>query len=361
MRQFSSCLLFLLLAGPLCGQDASAPKYPPAAEVRASFLKLLDRPKVELDVVVDQTKSSLGVIEETLSLASEKRADGTLERVPVLIVRPDSAPGKLPAVIVLHGTGGNKESQRGFLVDLAKRGIMGVAIDARYHGARAPGVKGSEAYVAAITRAWQTKAGDPQEHPFYYDTCWDLWRTTDYLAARPDVDANRLGMIGFSMGGIQTWLAAATDERIKVAVPAIAVQSFRWSLEHDEWQGRARTIKAAHDTAASDLGEKEVNQRVCRELWNKVIPGMLDQFDCPSMLRLFAPDRHLLIVNGEKDPNCPLGGAKLAFSVAERSFRDAGRADHLKIMVAEGVGHSVTAEQRTAALDWLAKWLKDSK
>ena len=44
------------------------------------------------------------------------------------------------------------------------------------------------------------------------------------------------------MGGIETWLAGAVDDRIKVAVPAIAVQSFRWSLENDRWQGRARTI-----------------------------------------------------------------------------------------------------------------------
>lgn len=353
----SVCLLFLAFHLQLRGDDVVA-KYPPPAEVKAAFLKLLDRPKVDPDVQVDQTKSSAGLIEETLSLASEKKADGTIERVPVLIVRPDNAKGKLPAVIVLHGTGGNKESQRGFMVELAKRGIIGVAIDARYHGARQGGKEGREAYVAAITRAWQTKAGEPQEHPFYYDTCWDLWRTTDYLAARPDVDADKLGMIGFSMGGIQTWLAAAADERIKVAIPAIAVQSFRWSLDNNEWQGRARTIKAAHDTAASDLGEKEVNQRVCRELWNRVIPGMLDQFDCPSMLRLFAADRHLLIVNGEKDPNCPLGGAKLAFASAERAFKEAGLSDHLKIMVAEGVGHSVTAEQRTAALEWFEKWLK---
>jgi hypothetical protein len=44
-------------------------------------------------------------------------------------------------------------------------------------------------------------------------------------------------MIGISMGGIQTWLAASVDERVKVLVPAIAVQSFRWSLENDKWQG----------------------------------------------------------------------------------------------------------------------------
>ena len=127
-------------------------------------------------------------------------------------------------------------------------------------------------------------------------------------------------MIGFSMGGIETWLAGAVDERVKVAVPAIGVQSFRWSLENDKWQGRANTIKAAHEAAAKDLGEAEVNAKVCRALWNKVIPGILDQFDCPSMLRLFA-GRPLLILNGEKDPNCPLEGAKLAFAAAEEAYK----------------------------------------
>lgn len=350
-------LLIGWFAGPICGQESPSAKYPSPAEVKAAFLKLLDRPRVALDPQVSESKTDTGgTLEEKLTFASEKKADGTIERVPLLLVKPKNDKGKLPCVIVLHGTGGNKESQRGFCVELAKRGIIGVAIDARYHGERSGGKKGSEAYVAAIERAWQTKAGEPQEHPFYYDTAWDLWRTVDYLATRDDVDASRIGMIGFSMGGIQTWLAAAVDERVKVAVPAIAVQSFRWSLEHDEWQGRAKTIKAAHDAAAKDLGEKEVNQRVCRELWNKVIPGMLDQFDCPSMLRLFA-DRSLLIVNGEKDPNCPLGGAKIAFASAEQAFAEKKRSEHLKIMVAEGVGHSVTAEQRAAALAWFEKHL----
>ncbi len=353
-------LLVSTFAAPIYGQESGVAKYPPPAEVKAAFLKLLDRPRVPLNVQHSQSRvDATGTAEEPLSFASEKKADGGIERVPLLLLRPKrkNEQQKLPCVIVLHGTGGNKESQRGFLVELTKRGIMGVAIDARYHGERVARDSGREAYVAAITRAWETKEGEPQEHPFYFDTCWDLWRTVDYLATRDDVDADRIGMIGFSMGGIQTWLAAAVDERIKVVVPAISVQSFRWSLDNNEWQGRARTIKAAHDTAAKDLGEREVNQRVCRELWNKVIPGILDQFDCPSMLRLFAADRHLLILNGEKDPNCPLGGAKVAFAEAEHAFAAADRKDHLQIMVAKDVAHAVTPEQRTAALDWFERWL----
>jgi dienelactone hydrolase len=348
--------LFLVTSAHLRAEEPPR-TYPPPAEVRAAFLKLLDRPRVPLNIREKEPQRDGRLVTEHLSFASEKKPDGNEERVPVLLVRPEKVTRKLPAVIVLHGTGGSKEGQRSWLVNLARRGIIGVAIDARYHGERAGGAKGAAAYNAAIVRAWQSKPGEPQEHPFYFDTVWDLWRTLDYLQTRDDVDGKRLGMIGFSMGGIETWLAASVDERVRVAIPAIAVQSFRWSLENDRWQGRANTIRTAHETAAKDLGEEKVNRKVCRALWEKVIPGILDQFDCPSMVRLSA-GRPLLILNGENDANCPLGGAKLAFAAAEEAYRKADASDQLKIMVATGVGHTVTAEQQKAALEWLERWLK---
>jgi dienelactone hydrolase len=349
------CLATLLLATSLFAESPPAPAQPSPVEVRQAFRKLLDRPAVGLNVKLHSTRAQNGLVTERLSFASEKTAAGE-ERVPVLVVRPEKESKKLPAVIVLHGTGGNKESQRGWLTDLARRGIIGVAIDARYHGERAGGAKGAAAYNAAIVRAWRARPGERQEHPFYYDTCWDLWRTVDYLQSREDVDGERIGMIGFSMGGIETWLAACADERVKVIVPAIAVQSFRWSLENDKWQARANTIRAAHEAAAKDLGEKAVNQRVCRALWDKVVPGILNQFDCPSMLRL-AAGRPLLVLNGELDSNCPLEGAKLAIEEATRAYRKVGAADKLKVLIAPGVKHQVTAQQRKAALDWFENWL----
>ncbi len=174
---------------------------------------------------------------------------------------------------------------------------------------------------------------------------------------RDDVDPARIGMIGISMGGIETWLAASADERIAVAVPAISVQSFRWSLEHQAWQGRAATIKGAHDAAAKDLGHKKVDADVCLALWNKVIPGILSTFDCPNMVRLFA-GRPLLILNGENDPNCPIEGARVAFRIAQSAYDEVGAPEKLKIMVAPDVAHAVTAEQHAAALEWFDRWLK---
>src|SRR5262245_49481385 len=119
--------LIVLMSGtwPAAAQQ---PTYPPPAEVRAAFLKLLDRPQVLFNVKNHDAQGDDGLVSETLSFASEKRADGEMERVPVLLVRPEKLKGKLPAVIVLHGTGGTKESQRAWLLHLARRGIIGVAI-----------------------------------------------------------------------------------------------------------------------------------------------------------------------------------------------------------------------------------------
>lgn len=348
--------LFLALLVSIPFATAAAAQQPPE-KAKAAFLKLLDRPKVPADVQEESGTAVGKIAVSRWSFASEKKADGTIERVPVLMVAPAVAKRKLPVVIVLHGTGGNKEGVQSWLEDFARQGIIGVAIDARYHGARVKGEKGSAAYVAAITKAWKTPADKPMEHPFYYDTVWDLWRLIDVLQTREDVDAKRIGMLGTSMGGIQTWLAASVDDRVAVAVPLIAVQSFKWSLDNDKWQGRANTIKATHEAAAKDLGEPAVNKRVCRELWGKLIPGILDDYDCPNLIRLFA-GRALFIANGDEDPNCPIGGAKIAIAAAEEAFAKAGAKDKLVVRVNAGVGHKVTDEDRKEAIAFCAKWLK---
>ncbi|AMV23216.1 esterase [Gemmata sp. SH-PL17] len=360
---FSPRLLVLaLIFAPFSSQPARADAATPLSPEKAkgAFLKALDRPKVPADVREAGNPVEKGnLVYSRWSFASEKKADDTVERVPVLMVAPAGAKKKLPVMIVLHGTGGNKESAQPWLEDFAKRGIIGIAIDARYHGERSGGKKGSEAYVAAITKAWQTPTGKPMEHPFYYDTVWDLWRLVDVLDARNDVDPKHIGMLGISMGGIQTWLAASVDDRVTVAAPLIGVQSFKWSLDNDKWQGRANTIKQTHEVAAKDLGEPAINKRVCRELWSKVIPGILDDYDCPNLLPLFAANsRALFIANGDMDPNCPVEGAKIAMRAAENAYAKANAKDRLVVRVNAGVGHKVTDDDRKAAIEFCTKWLK---
>jgi hypothetical protein len=163
-------------------------------------------------------------------------------------------------------------------------------------------------------------------------------------------------MMGISMGGIETWMAASVDKRIKVAVPVIAAQSFKWSLENNNWQGRARTIWQAHEEAARDLGDSTVTKESVRLVWAKLLPGVTDKFDCPSMLRLFAP-RPLLLLNNEKDQNCPLPGAEIAFEAASEAYKSKGAIDKLKVNVTPNEPHRFLPQHLEMTIAWFKKWL----
>ena len=92
----------------------------PPEKAKVALLKTLDRPKVPADVKSDGEpveKNELAY--RKWSFASEKKADGTVERVPVYQVSPAGAKKKLPVMIVLHGTGGRKESVQSWLEDFA--------------------------------------------------------------------------------------------------------------------------------------------------------------------------------------------------------------------------------------------------
>src|SRR4051812_22376878 len=246
-----------------------------APDSRAAFLKVIDRPRAPLAAQQSAPVEKDGLVEVAFSFAADAE-----QRVPGILVKPAAqattgsagAPARRPVVIVLHGTGGNKESQRTFLGELARNGFVAVAIDGRYHGARAKGGKDAKSgdYNDAILRTFRTG----KEHPFFFDTAWDVMRLVDYLTTRDDIDAQRIGLIGFSKGGIETYLAAAADPRIAVAVPCIGVQSFRWARENDSWQSRIGTVQAAFGAAAKDSNVAHPDGEFVHKFYSRVAPGI---------------------------------------------------------------------------------------
>ena len=88
--------------------------------------------------------------------------------------------------------------------------------------------------------------------------------------------------------------------------------------------------------AAKNLGEPQVSPRVRRELWNKAIPGMLKPVDCASRVRRFA-GRPLLLPKGDRDRTARWN-ARIAFAVAEESYRTPGTSDKRRIMVTQVTG-----------------------
>ncbi len=47
---------------------------------------------------------------------------------------------------------------------------------------------------------------------------YDSLSALDYMQLRSDVQPDRIGTIGMSMGGLMAWWTAALDDRIKVCV-----------------------------------------------------------------------------------------------------------------------------------------------
>ena len=314
------------------------------AESTAAFLKIIDRARVPLAPKLTEVGGIDGGKQFHFSFSSDSE-----NRVPGILIEPADAAGKHPVVIVLHGTGSSKERQLPLLKELASRGFLSVAIDAPYHGERAP--RGRSQYVQALLRAYMTRG----EHPFVYDTVWDAMRLVDYLASRSDVDASKIGLIGFSKGGIETYLTAAVDPRIAVAVSCIGAQSFRWSLEHNAWQALVDTIKGGLDGQLSAVLH-DSDPDLVRSFLDRVVPGIDDQFDAPAMLPLIAP-RPLMLINSDSDPLTPLASVMECANAAKKAYAQSHAEDRFLLRIQEKTGHTVSAASRRAAIDWFAKWL----
>jgi dienelactone hydrolase len=321
-----------------------------AADSRAAFLKLLDRPRVPLAAEAQSPALKDGLAETAFSFATEAG-----QRVPGILVKTSGSSGRRPVVIALHGTGGNKESQRALLDDLARDGFVAVAIDGRHHGERTKAGKTAKSaeYVDAILQTFRTGKG----YPFFFDTAWDVMRLIDYLQTREDVDAARIGAIGFSKGGIETYLAAAADPRIAVSVPCIGVQSFRWAMDNDSWQSRIGTVQAAFDAAARDRGIEKPGADFVRAFYDRIAPGIYREFDGPAMLPLIAP-RPLLVINGGIDPRTPMPGLKECVIETRTTYRGEGAEEKFVFHVQPNTGHKVLPESVVLARQWFVRWLK---
>jgi dienelactone hydrolase len=322
------------------------------ADTRAAFLKVIDRPLVPARPELGELPAVEGLRREHLWFQSD-----ATERVPGYLVFPDPAKfkGRRPVVIALHGTGGTKDEGQiaGIVLKAAKAGFIGVAIDGRFHGERTKAGRGAAEYNVAIARAFVTGEG----HPFYFDTAWDVMRLVDYLSTRKDVDAARIGLTGISKGGIETYLTAAADPRVAVAVSYIGVQSFAWALDNGQWPARIATIQSGFDAAAAHAGKPPRNVAFVREFYARVVPGIDGPFDGPAMLSATAP-RPLLVINADSDANTPIAGVRLAVETAKPVYAAAGASDRLMFVIQENTPHRVNPESIDAGIAWFVRWLK---
>ena len=235
------------------------PVYPPPAEVRAAFHKLLDRPAVPLDVKVEETKTA----ERPHDGASQLRVGKASRRQGGARAGAGGAAGEGGQEAAGGDRAARHRRQQGGPARLARTTWPSAASSA------SPSTPATTASAPAAPRGRRptTKRSPgpgrpsrarPQEHPFYYDTCWDMWRTVDYLQQRDDVDSERIGMIGFSMGGIETWLGGVggrAHQGVGAGHRACRASAGAWTTT----SGRAGPTRSsgAHEAAAQRPGRAE--------------------------------------------------------------------------------------------------------
>jgi len=163
-----------------------------------------------LDAKVWSTFSPMpGVIADRVTYAT---ADGM--RVPAIVYRPDPklVHGKLPGIVIVNGHGGDKFSWYAFYSGmlLAKAGAVAVTYDPIGEGER---------------NHARLSAASPSEHDAVVDLPhWgqrlaglmqvDAMQGVSYLRSMPQVDAMRIGTVGYSMGAFITGITGAIDPRI---------------------------------------------------------------------------------------------------------------------------------------------------
>ena len=142
---------------------------------------------------------------------------------------PETDKASYPCVLLMHGWSGSKDSWYkdfnyisggNIRKSLLDHGYAVLMLDAQCHGDRnavndyAP----VNHYVDAQQPVGQRRKGYFTQREIYLQTVIDYRRALDYLESRPEIDASECGLIGYSMGGTQSFMLTATDTRIVAAV-----------------------------------------------------------------------------------------------------------------------------------------------
>jgi len=166
------------------------------------------------------------------------------ERVPGLLSVP-KGPGKFPCIVFLHGYGGSKGDILPAAGQVAAEGYAIMAIDAEFHGERKE--EGKALYSPNLE---ESRNGIIQ-------TVIDLRRAVDYLETKLEIDSERIGYVGGSMGGILGAIFIGVEPRVKAA--ALLVAGGNMSLMIRESQHSAipaiREYLSEHGISYGDLQE----------------------------------------------------------------------------------------------------------
>ena len=285
------------------------------------------------------------------TLLREDRGDYTLEKfefdnaagatVPGYLLLPKNASGKAPAILYCHWHGGEYDIGKEELFQakhtpeppgpvFARRGFVVLGIDAYCFGERngrgpgGPAETGSNGEMSASKfNLWVGR------------TLWGMMlrddlMALDYLASRPEVDAQRIGVTGMSMGATRSWWLMALDERIKTGIAIACLTRYENLIQHE--------MLKAHGIYY-------------------FVPGMLNHFDTEAVVALLAP-RPAFFQNGGADDGSPEDGIHAIEAAVRPAYQLYGQANAFQSIVYPGQGHVYTEEMWQKTLRWMDEQLK---
>jgi len=222
-------------------------------------------------------------------------------------LRLPAGDGPVPAVVMIPGLDSVKEELQATAEYLPRRGLATLAVDG-------PG-QGEAEYELPIEPAYERVVA----------ACFD------WLERRPEVDAERLGVFGVSLGGYYAARAAAFEPRARATVALAGPYAFDQGFERLPVLTRAAFQRRSGAASAQEARERAAAL---------TLAGAAGRITSP-----------LLVVFGRLD-------RLIAASQAERLAAEAPGAE---LAMFEDGNHGLTNhvyESRTLMADWLAERLK---
>jgi dienelactone hydrolase len=149
--------------------------------------------------------------------------------VPGYLEFPGSAQKPCPLILLLHGWSGSKEDwykdDNGISGGVMRKALLNegyavLALDAATHGERS-----NEIDYQHVNPFDDPKAPLRRNYFTYAEisvqTVKDYRRAVDFVAERGEVDMQRIGLVGYSMGGMDSFYLLSVEPRIKVAVACV--------------------------------------------------------------------------------------------------------------------------------------------
>jgi hypothetical protein len=156
---------------------------------------------------------------------------------------------------------------------------------------------------------------------------WNGIRGLDLLAARPEVNAEKMGVTGISGGGSQSWYIAALDPRIKAAAPVCGASTLKFHI-------LTRTIDGHCDC---------------------MMPVNTYQRDFETIGALIAP-RPFLIAQADRDGLNSIESVRLLYSDVKKIYNLYDASSEITLVETPG-GHSYHKISREKIFSFFLKYL----